>query len=116
MYVDIVITGNDQVGIANLKQYLFQHFQTKNLCKLNYFIGIEVSQSRSGIVISQRKYALEILEETGMIGCKPINTPMDSNVKTTPMTREKLNNFERYRRLVGKFNYLTLTRSNISFL
>ena len=49
---DIVITGNNLVGVANLKQYLFQHFQIKDLDRQKYFLGIEVAQSRSGIVIS----------------------------------------------------------------
>ena len=85
VYVDdIVITGNDQDGITNLKQHLFKHFQTKDLGKLKYFLGIEVAQSSSGIAISQRKYALDILEEAGMMGCRPIDTPMDPNVKLVP--------------------------------
>ena len=39
---DIVITGSDQDGIRKLKQHLFNHFQTKNLRKLKYFLGIEI--------------------------------------------------------------------------
>ena len=81
VYVDIVITGNDQDGITDLKQHLFKHFWTKDLGRLKYFQGIEVAQSRLGIVISQCKYALDILEETRMMGCRPIDTPMDPNVK-----------------------------------
>ena len=51
VYVDdIVITGSD--GIQKLKQHLFSHFQTKDLGKLKYFLGIEVAQSNSGVVIS----------------------------------------------------------------
>ncbi|RVW30164.1 Retrovirus-related Pol polyprotein from transposon TNT 1-94 [Vitis vinifera] len=66
VYVDdIVITGSDQNGIQKLKQHLFTHFQTKDLGKLKYFLGIEIAQSSSGVVLSQRKYALDILEETG---------------------------------------------------
>ncbi|RVW60670.1 Retrovirus-related Pol polyprotein from transposon TNT 1-94 [Vitis vinifera] len=66
VYVDdIVITGSDQDGIQKLKQHLFTHFQTKDLGKLKYFLGIEIAQSSSGVVLSQRKYALDILEETG---------------------------------------------------
>ncbi|RVW66820.1 Retrovirus-related Pol polyprotein from transposon RE1 [Vitis vinifera] len=62
VYVDdIVITGSDQDGIQKLKQHLFTHFQTKDLGKLKYFLGIEIAQSSSGVVISQRKYALDIL-------------------------------------------------------
>ena len=44
VYVDdIVITGNDQDGIQRLKRHLFNHFQTKDLGKLNYFLGIEIA-------------------------------------------------------------------------
>ena len=36
------------------------------------------------MVISQRKYTLDILANTGMLDCKSIDTPMDSNVKLVP--------------------------------
>ena len=49
--------------------------------KLKYFLGIEVAQSNSGVVISQRKYTLDVLVDTGMLDCKPVDTPMDPNVK-----------------------------------
>ncbi|RVW83299.1 Retrovirus-related Pol polyprotein from transposon RE1 [Vitis vinifera] len=116
VYVDdIVITGSDQNGIQKLKQHLFTHFQTKDFGKLKYFLGIEIAQSSSGVVISQRKYALDILEETGMFDCKPVDTPMDPNVKLIPGQGEPLGDPRRYRRLVGKLNYLTITRPDISF-
>ena len=50
--VDIVITGIDHDGIQKLKQHLFSHFLTKDLGKLKYFLGMEVAQSNSGVVIS----------------------------------------------------------------
>jgi hypothetical protein len=116
VYVDdIVITGDDNDGIKALKQHLFQNFQTKDLGPLRYFLGIEVAQSKSGIAISQRKYALDILEETGLMDCKPVDTPMDPNVKLLPDQGEPYSDPSRYRRLVGKLNYLTLTRPDISF-
>ena len=116
VYVDdIVITGSDQDDIQKLKQHLFTHFQTKDLGKLKYFLGIEIAQSSSGVVLSQRKYALDILEETGMLDYKPVDTPMDPNVKLVPGQGESLGDPERYRRLVGKLNYLTITRPDISF-
>ena len=53
VYVDdIVIIGNDQDGIRKLKQHLFNHFQTKDLGKLKYFLGIEIAQSKSSVVMS----------------------------------------------------------------
>ena len=112
---DIVITSIDQDGIQKLKQHLFSHFKTKDLRKLKHFLGIEVAQSNSGVVISQRKNTLDILTDTGMLDCKPIDTPMDPNVKLVPSQRELLRDPGRYRRLVGKLNYLTITRPDISF-
>ena len=52
VYVDdIVNTGGDQHDIQKLKRHLFSHFQTKDLGKLNYFLGIEVAQSNSRVVM-----------------------------------------------------------------
>ena len=112
---DIVITGSDQDGIQKLKQHIFTHFQTKDLGKLKYFMGIEIAQSSSGVVLSQRKYALDILEETGMLDCKLVDTFMDPNVKLVPGQGESLGDPGRYQQLVGKLNYLTITRLDISF-
>ena len=111
----IVITGNDQNGIQKLKQHLFSHFQTKDLRKLKYFLGIEVTQSNFGVIISQREYTLDILTDTGMLDYKPVDTPMDSNVKLVPSQGELLRDPRKYRRLVGKLNYLTITQPVISF-
>ena len=67
------------------------------------------------MVISQRKYVLDILEKTSMLDCKPIDTPMDPNVKFVPGQGESLRDPVRYRQLVGRLNYFTITRPNISF-
>ena len=58
---------------------------------------------------------LDILEETGLLGSKPVETPMDPNVKLYEDQGELLSNLERYRHLVRKLNYLTITRLDISF-
>ncbi|RVX02349.1 Retrovirus-related Pol polyprotein from transposon RE1 [Vitis vinifera] len=103
VYVDnIVITDSDQNGIQKLKQHLFTYFQTKDLRKFKHFLGIEIAQSSSGVVFSQRKYALDILEETGMLDCTPVDTLMDPNVKLMPGHGEPLGDPGRYRRLVGQ--------------
>ena len=67
------------------------------------------------MVISQRKYTLDILIDTGMLDCKPIDTSMDPNVKLVPGQGELLQDPGRYRRLIGQLNYLTITRFDISF-
>jgi len=66
--------------------------------------------------MSKRKYALDILEETGMLGSKPCFTPLMSNTKFLFETTDKLQNLNPYRRLIGKFLYLTNIRPNITFV
>ena len=78
-------------------------------------MGIEVAKSRTGVCISQRKYVLDLLSETGLLGCKPVESPMDPNVKLFPNQGELVRDPSQYRRLVGKLNYLTLTRPDISY-
>ena len=50
-----------------------------------------------------------------MLDYKPVDTPMDSNVKLVPSQGELLRDPRKYRQLVGKLNYLTITRPGISF-
>lgn len=56
----------------------------KDMRKLKYFLSIEVAQSNSDVDISSTKYALNILEEIGMLDYKHVDTPMDLNVKLVP--------------------------------
>jgi hypothetical protein len=51
------------------------------LTYLKYFWGIEVARSRHGIFLSQRKYVLDPLKETRMLGCKIVDNPVDSKLK-----------------------------------
>ncbi|KAL9997937.1 putative RNA-directed DNA polymerase [Helianthus debilis subsp. tardiflorus] len=82
IYVDdMIVTGNDEEEMKRLKANLFSEFEMKDLGRLKYFLGIEVLRSNRGIFICQKKYILDLLAETGMIDCKPSDTPMIMNQK-----------------------------------
>ena len=72
VYVDdMIITGDDSLEISRLKKNLSNEFEVKDLGQLRYFLGIEIARSPRGIVLSQRKYVLDLLDETGMLECRP---------------------------------------------
>ena len=70
-------------------------------------------RSKHRIFLSQRKYVLDLLSETGKLGAKPYSSPMAPGVHLT-REGELFEDPERYRRLVGKLNYLTVTHPNIA--
>jgi hypothetical protein len=82
IYVDdLIIIGDSDVDIFDLKKLLKQKFEMMDLGELRYFLGIEVIQSPRGIWLLQRQYALNKLSKYGMTGCKPISIPLEQNVK-----------------------------------
>ena len=78
---DIILTGDYEEEIVKLRKLLAIEFEIKDLVLVRYFLGMEVAQSNKGIVICQRKYNLDMLNVTRMLGCEPIDTPMDPNKK-----------------------------------
>ncbi|KAL0539855.1 hypothetical protein IC582_024076 [Cucumis melo] len=90
-------------------------FEIKGLGNLKYFLGIEVARSKEGISVSQRKYILDLLIETGILGCRPANTPIEFNCKLGNSDDQVSVDKEQYQRLVGKLIYLSHTRLDISF-
>ena len=116
VYVDdIILTGDHEEKIDLLKKLLTKEFEIKDLGNLKYFLGMEIARSKKGIAVSQRKYVLDLLNETGMLGCKPAETPMDTTVKLEESDGSAPVDKGRYQRLVGKLIYLSHTRPDIGF-
>ena len=132
VYVDdIILAGNNMSEMTRIKAALNKEFEVKDLGNLKYFLGMEVARSRDGICVSQRKYVLDLLTETGMLGCKPSKVPIStqSNKKKVKQKDGKVDAVEqkrqqrdeapvdkgRYQRLVGRLIYLSHTRPDIAF-
>ena len=81
VYVDdILMIDSDKAGIDESREFLKKHFVTKDLGRPKYFLGIEIAHAKGGILLSQRKYVLNLLQEVGMLSCKPSNSSVDSSL------------------------------------
>ncbi len=116
IYVDdLIITGDSNVDISNLKKFLKQKFEMKDLGELRYFLDIEVIQSPKGIWLLQRQYALNKLSEYGMMRCKPISIPLEQNVKLSADEGDLVEDTTMYRRIVGSLIYMTIIRPDLNY-
>ena len=79
VYVDdIILIGDYHVKQVRLKRVLASDFEIKDLGGLKYFLGMEFSISKRGIFVSQRKYVLDLLSKTGLLGCKAVETLIET--------------------------------------
>ncbi|GJS34726.1 retrovirus-related pol polyprotein from transposon RE2, partial [Tanacetum coccineum] len=117
VYVDdLIISGNDSKAITQFKTYLSDCFQMKDLGNLKYFFGVEVARAQDGIFLCQRKYALDIICEAGLLGAKPSKILMEQNHRLGLAKGHLFEDPEQYRRLVGRLIYLCFTRPDCNTL
>ncbi|XP_071726893.1 uncharacterized mitochondrial protein AtMg00810-like [Rutidosis leptorrhynchoides] len=95
--------------------HLAIEFAMKDLGDIDYFLGISVTKTAHGMFLNQTKYATEILERAGMLGCKPSHTPVDTKSKLTSNAGSPYSDPSYFRSLAGALQYLTFTRPDISY-
>lgn len=94
------------------------HFRIKNLDRLQYLLGVEVARRDDRLILSQRKYCTDLLQDPSYLGCKLIDIPMNTNLilSTHESTSDPpMSNSEYYRHPVRKLTYLIVTHPDISF-
>uniref|UniRef100_A0A2N9J2H1 Reverse transcriptase Ty1/copia-type domain-containing protein n=1 Tax=Fagus sylvatica TaxID=28930 RepID=A0A2N9J2H1_FAGSY len=116
IYVDdIIITCSKAMAIDDLLHQLSSDFAMKDLGKLNFFLGIEVLENATGVILSQQHYILDILKRTNMQDAKPVSSPIASSTSLTAYEGPSFPDHTLYRSTVGALQYLSLTRPDIAF-
>ena len=112
VYVDdIVLAVSSVSAVEKLVATLFGSFPIKDLGRLEYFLGIEAAYNSEGMVLTQHKYALDLLHRANMEQCRPVTTPMSTSDKLSRDQGESFSSEDafKYKSLVGGLQYLTLT-------
>ncbi|CAL9003000.1 unnamed protein product [Prunus brigantina] len=116
IYVDdILVTGSDPSRITTLISDLGRQFSMKDLGPANYFLGMELVRTPSGLSITQTKYVVDLLKRVNMHEAKPVPTPALSGRRLSISNGDPLPDPTEYRSTVGALQYLTLTRPDIAF-
>ena len=118
VYVDdIIVASSSENATKRLLQDLNKDFALKDLGAVHYFLGMEVHKAGGGIILTQDKYANDLLKRVGMSDCKPVSTPLSTSEKLSLHEGSLLGpeDATQYRSTVGALQYLTLTRPDIAF-
>ncbi|GJR23988.1 ribonuclease H-like domain-containing protein [Tanacetum coccineum] len=115
MYVDdIVLTASSTALLQRIISSLHKEFDMTDLGALNYLLGISVTRDARGMFLSQKKYAMELLERAHILNCNSTRTTVDTESKLGS-DGDSVSDSTLYRSLAGGLQYLTFTRPDISY-
>ena len=116
IYVDDIIFGSTNSFLCEEFSKIMQgEFEMSLMGELNYFLGLQIKQTKNGIFIHQTKYIKELLKKFGMDEAKPMGTPMSPSTKLDKDENGKDVDQTKYRGMIGSLLYLTASRPDIMF-
>ena len=116
VYVDdLILTGDNTTTVNHFIAILAQRFSIKDLGFLTYFLGVEVVPNKHGLLLSQRRYIMDLLTQTKMQDAKLVLTPIPTSLTLMLTSGSHLLNPTEYRHVVGSLQYLLITRPDIAF-
>jgi hypothetical protein len=116
LYVDdIVLTASSTTLLRQTISAIKQEFGMKDLGTLHHFLGVSVQHQVDGLFLTQRQFALNILERAGMVDCKPISTPVDTQAKVSTESGPPIVDPIHFRSLTGPLQYLMFTCPDIAY-
>ena len=77
---DMLIIGDDDEDVLEFKEELATKYELKDLGFADKFLGMKVTNTETGVKLSQESYTLDLLERFNMAGSNPIDTPASGNL------------------------------------
>lgn len=112
---DIILTANDPTYVDSLVTRLKTVFDMTDLGVLTYFLGIEVQCKSTGLMVTQSKYAYDVLHKFCMASSKSCAMPCSTSSLDIDSSLCNAGDAKAYRSMVGALHYLSFTRPDISF-
>jgi hypothetical protein len=113
---DIIPIGSNSFHLLAFLRTLGVEFDIKDLGCLHYFLGVEVHYHLTSIHLTQNKYTVDLLKVSNLLDCKPVSIPITSKGTLSRTHGIVLADPTPYRQIVGALQYLTMTRSDISYV
>ncbi|KAI3700454.1 hypothetical protein L2E82_45084 [Cichorium intybus] len=116
IYVDDIIFGYTDPNLSkDFEKLMKSKFQMSMMGKINFFLGLQIKQSKEGIFINQQKYTKSLLERFGMTNCSKAKVPLPAGTKLNPSLDKPKTDIQQYRSMIGSLLYLTASRPDIMF-
>jgi hypothetical protein len=117
LYVDdIVLTASSTALLQHTISALKREFTMKDLDPLHHFLGVSVQHQIDELFLTQRQFALDVLERAGMVDCKPVSTPLDTQAKVSATSGPPVADPTQFKSLAGALQYLTFTRPDNAYV
>jgi hypothetical protein len=117
LYIDdIVLTASSATLLQQTIFALKWEFTMKDLGPLHHFLGVSIQHQPDKLFLTQRSFALDILEHTCMVDCKPVLTPVDTHAKVSVESEPPATDPTHFRSLTGALQYLTFTCPDLAYI
>ncbi|XP_019260089.1 PREDICTED: uncharacterized protein LOC109238114 [Nicotiana attenuata] len=107
---DVIVTGNHLEEIDSLKNFLHETFINKRFGKVTLLLGMKVLHKEDGVLITQRKFTMDLLKEFEGTEYTSLSSPLDPSTKLKAEESPLLPDPYNYRKMIGKLNFLKNTR------
>jgi hypothetical protein len=92
-----------------------REFEMSMMGELQFFLGLQIKQSKEGTFVHQAKYTKDIVRKFKMKDSKAMATPMSTTTSLDPDEEGEHVDQKEYRSMIGSLFYLTATRPDIQF-
>jgi hypothetical protein len=116
VYVDdIVFGGLSNSLVSRFAEDMSREFEMSMMGELQFFLGLQIKQSKEGTFVHQAKYTKDIVRKFKIENSKAMTTPMSTTTTLDADEEGEHVDQKEYRSMIGSLLYLTAMRPDIQF-